>query len=75
MPKLPQIKPKDLIKVLTRLGFISRQGSGSHVVFKHPDGRRTVIPVHNRPIMTGTLRAILRQANITIFEFLKLLKK
>ncbi|MBL7150553.1 type II toxin-antitoxin system HicA family toxin [Candidatus Microgenomates bacterium] len=75
MAKLPQIKPKKIEKVLTKLGFLPRSGKGSHVVYKHPDGRRTVIPVHKRPIRIGTLRAILRQVDLTTEEFLKLLKK
>lgn len=75
MTKLPQIKPRKIEKVLLKLGFISRYGKGSHVVFKHLDGRRTVIPVHNRPVRTGTLRAILKQVDLSTEEFLKLLKK
>ncbi|PIS14263.1 hypothetical protein COT64_03525 [Candidatus Shapirobacteria bacterium CG09_land_8_20_14_0_10_39_12] len=75
MPKLPQIKPRQIEKVLISLGFTPRTTKSSHVVFVHPDGRRTVVPVHNRPIFTGTLRAILRQSKIPIEEFLKLLKK
>jgi len=75
MTKLPQIKPRKIEKLLLKLGFISRTGKGSNVVFKHRDGRRTVIPVHNRPIRTGTLRAILKQIDLSIEEFLKLLKK
>ncbi len=72
MTKLPQIKPRQIEKVLKKLGFVSRQGRGSHVVFKHLDGRRTVIPVHNRPVRTGTLRAILKQVDISTEEFLKI---
>lgn len=75
MPKLPQIKPKKIEKVLLQLGFSKHKGKDSHIVFKHPDGRRTVIAVHNRPIRTGTLKAILRQIDLPIKEFLKLTKK
>ena len=75
MPKLPQVKPGNLEKVLIKLGFISRTGKGSHVVFRHTDGRRTVVPVHNRPVRTGTLRAILKQIDLPIDDFLMLLKK
>jgi len=75
MTKLPQIKPKRIKKVLIKLGFFSRKGKGSHIVFKHADGRRTVVPVHNRPIRTGTLRAILKQIDLTTEDFLKLVKK
>ena len=75
MPKLPQIKPRNIEKVLTKLGFVPRSGKDSHVVLKHPEDRRTVVSGHNRPVRIGTLRAILRQADITTDEFLKLLKK
>lgn len=75
MTKLPQIKPRKIENVLIKLGFTPRSGRSSHVVFKHPDGRRTVIPVHNRPVRTGTLRSILKQVDLSTGEFLKLLKK
>jgi len=75
MTKLPQIKPRSIEKALIKSGFVPRPGKGSHVVYKHSDGRRTVVPCHNRPVRIGTLRAILRQADITTKEFLKLLKK
>lgn len=71
MPKLPQIKPRDVEKVLNKHGFIARTTKSSHVVFNHPDGRRTVVPTHNRPIRTGTLRSILKQSEITVDELLK----
>lgn len=74
MSKLPQIKPKIIKKVLIKLGFSSRSGKGSHTVFKHPDGRRTVIPMHNKPVRVGTLRAILKQADLTSEKFLSLIK-
>lgn len=73
MPKLPQVKSKNLEKALLKLGFLARTTKSSHVVFTHADGRRTVVPVHNRPVSTGTLRSILRQAKISVEEFLKLI--
>lgn len=73
MTRLPQIKPRKIEKVLIKLGFNPRSGKGSHVVFKHPDGRRTVIPIHNRPVRIGTLRAILKQIKLSTEEFLKLM--
>jgi len=75
MTKLSQIKPIRIEKVLLKLGFTRRLGKGSHIVFRHQDGRRTVVPIHNRPVRIGTLRAILKQADMSIEEFLKLLKK
>lgn len=75
MTKFPQIKPRKIEKALIKLGFTPRSGKGSHIVFKHTDGRRTVVPVHNRPIRVGTLRAILRQIEISTEDFLELLKR
>lgn len=46
MPKLITIKPKKFIKILVELGFAKRDAEGSHVFFKHPDGRTTVVPIH-----------------------------
>ncbi len=72
MPKIQEIKTKNLIKVLHKLGFVSRVGKGSHTVFKHKDGRRTVVPIHNRPLRIGTFKAILKQINCSVEDFLKI---
>ena len=72
MSKLPSdIKAKELIAALKRLGFQEAGGKGSHARFKHPDGRWTQVAVHPKPIPQGTLRAILRQAELK-FEDLDL---
>lgn len=69
MTKLPRnIKPKRLIKALARLGFEDYKGKGSHHRLRHKDGRWTQVAVHPRPIPTGTLNAILRQAEISLEE-------
>jgi len=39
-------KARDVIKALTRLGFVARRTKGAHVFLKHPDGRTTTVPVH-----------------------------
>lgn len=75
MPKLPQIKPRDLEKLLVAYGFTPHPTKSSHVVFKHHDGRRTVIPGHNEPVRKGTLSAILRQCKLTVDDLLDFLKK
>lgn len=75
MTKLPaDVKPKKLLKVCKKLGFIKVKSKGSHQDFKHPDGRRTSIPIHPKPIPKGTFKAILNQIEISIEEFKKLLK-
>lgn len=71
MPKLPQITPKKLIIILKKHGFIERTTKSSHIVFTHPDGRRTVVAMHNQPLAKGTLHGILRQADITADDLLR----
>ncbi|MBU1071363.1 type II toxin-antitoxin system HicA family toxin [Patescibacteria group bacterium] len=71
MAKLPAVRPKNVIKKLTKLGFKITRQTGSHARLIHPDGRATTVAMHNRDLPKGTLRAILRQSEVTIKEFLK----
>ena len=74
MTKLPRnIRPKELIRGIQRLGFVKVGGKGSHVRLKHPDGRWTQVAVHPGPIPQGTLHAILHQAEISKEDLLKIL--
>ncbi len=76
MPKLPIIKSKELIKILKKVGFFKHHQVGSHIQFKHLDGRRVTVPFHSgKDIPRGTLKAILCDLKISIEEFIKLLKK
>ena len=74
MPKLIPIKPKDFVKILKKLGFLQRDAEGSHVFFKHTDGRTTVIPIHNRELSKGLLRKILNDIQLSVEEYEKLRK-
>lgn len=72
MPKLPSISGKELCKILEKLGFEKIYGKGSHVRFKHPDGRRTIVPVHaNEDLGKGLLGEILKQIKLSREKFLE----
>ena len=74
MSKLPRnVKGKQLITILERLGFKIVGKRGSHFRLVHSDGRWTQVAVHPKPIPQGTLRAILRQIDIATEDLLKLL--
>jgi predicted RNA binding protein YcfA (HicA-like mRNA interferase family) len=61
-PKLPVITGKDLVKLVENLGFIHINTVGSHMVFKHPDGRRTTIPIHSgEELGPGLLNKIIKK--------------
>ncbi len=44
--KLPQITANQLAKAITKKGFIFVRQKGSHMFFRHNDGRSTIIPNH-----------------------------
>lgn len=69
MPKLPCISGARVIQALLRLGFERRRQRGSHVVLRR-NASVCVVPMH-REVDQGTLRGILRQANVTPEEFIQ----
>ncbi|MBA2227213.1 type II toxin-antitoxin system HicA family toxin [thermophilic bacterium 2918] len=73
--KLPRIDCQELIRALERAGFVWKRQKGSHPhMWRETDRKRVTIPVHKGKIVPpGTLRAILRDANISIEEFRTLL--
>ena len=78
MPRLPRISGKDTIRKLKHLGFEVFDQSGSHVYLHKRDSEqnnwshRVTVPVHgNKTLKLGTLKSILRQAEITIDEFIQ----
>jgi predicted RNA binding protein YcfA (HicA-like mRNA interferase family) len=73
MPKLPVVSGKDCVKALQRAGFVVSRQSGSHVIMKRENPKaRADVPNH-KEIRHGTLRAILKQAGLTVEEFMNLL--
>lgn len=59
------MKPSELEKILKEHGFSVKHGT-RHDLWTHPDGRRTTVFRHSKEIPTGTLHAILKQAQITL---------
>jgi len=72
--ELPALKPREVIAALQKDGFVLRRQTGSHAILYKANIRRPLsIPIHTKDIPRGTLKAIIRQANLTISEFLELL--
>ena len=72
MPRLVPIKPKKLSKILYGLGFLERDAEGSHIFFKHSDGRTTVISMNVDEISKGLLKKILNDIRVSVEEYDKL---
>lgn len=74
MTQIPTLKPQKLIKIIKELGFNSIRQEGSHIFFKHTDGRTTVIPFHaGKDIGKGLLREILKDIKISVKEIQQLM--
>ncbi len=72
-PKMPIICAREILRALERAGFYFHHQTGSHIVMRHADGRRTTVPFHRGDMKMGTIRALLREAKISIEEFIDLL--
>lgn len=74
---MTNITARDVVKVLTKLGFKLDRQKGSHAVYYHPDAKtRAVVPIHGKKtIKPKTLQGILRDIGMSPEEFLRLLKK
>jgi predicted RNA binding protein YcfA (HicA-like mRNA interferase family) len=73
MPRMPRISSREAIRALERLGFEQVRQTGSHVVMKKEteEGETgCVVPVH-RELKIGTLSGILKQAQVTVEEFIE----
>jgi predicted RNA binding protein YcfA (HicA-like mRNA interferase family) len=73
MPKLPVLSGRDVIKALSKIGYSFDHQTGSHVILINEQNKRITVPIHDE-IGKGLLKAILKQAGISMDEFIKLLK-
>lgn len=72
MGKPRVLKPHEVTSILKGLGFAEVRHRGSHKQFRHPDGRRTTVPVHpGRDISPILLRQIAKDIGLTVEELLK----
>mgnify|MGYP003869428215 CR=1 FL=1 len=71
MPGIPVLKPREVAAVLERLGFKVVRQRGSHVQYRHVDGRGTTIPFHSgRDISPPLLRQIAKDIGLNLQDFL-----
>lgn len=75
MPSLPVISGRECCAALTGAGFVQVRQTGSHIMMqKSLPGMTITVPVpDHRTLKKGTLRGIIRQAGLTVEEFVDLL--
>lgn len=74
MPRIPSLTPRDVVRILKKIGYSEYRQKGSHLIMiKENSIIQPVIPMHTGDIKRGTLRAIIRQVGLTPDGFLQLL--
>lgn len=73
--KLPSCSGQAAVAAFCRAGYVVDHQSGSHIVLRHadPPHRRLTVPNH-RELAKGTLRALVRDAGLTVERFVELLR-
>ena len=73
MPGLRPLPARAVIRALAKAGYHFESQKGSHVKLRGPQGTMLIVPIHpGRPLKLGLLRAIVRQAGLSVDEFLRL---
>jgi len=72
---IPILRAREIVSILRKAGFIFVSQKGSHVKLKHhlDSGKVVTVPFHNKDVPRRTLISILKQADVTLRDFLKLL--
>jgi len=75
VPRLPVLTGQKTMAALRRDGFMVKRRESSHVTLWHPQRKRAVtVPDHgSRPLRRGILRAVIRDAGLSVEEFRRLL--
>ncbi|MDP2951595.1 MAG: type II toxin-antitoxin system HicA family toxin [bacterium] len=73
--RLPSLKPKEVVAILKKAGFIAIRQSGSHLTLANKVNKKVaVVPLHSKEMKRGLLVAIVKQSGLTQEEFIELLK-
>lgn len=73
MSKLPSVSGKESVKALEKIGFYQKRRESSHIIMRRDDPFAQVVVPDHPEIAKGTLRAIIRDVELSIEEFVALL--
>jgi predicted RNA binding protein YcfA (HicA-like mRNA interferase family) len=73
MSKLPMISGRTCVKALQKVGFNFVRHKASHIYVVRADPPTQISVPDHKELRKGMLRAIIRQAGLTVDEFIELL--
>ena len=66
-------KPKQVVKILKKLGYLSKRQTGSHLIMYHPNKNKIIpVPIHTKDLKKGLLKGIIKEAESSEKEFISL---
>jgi predicted RNA binding protein YcfA (HicA-like mRNA interferase family) len=74
MPRLPQVSGRQAVAAFEKAGFRVTRQRGSHIAMVKAGWRQTLSVPDHPFLRSGTLRALIRQAGLTVDEFVDLLR-
>ncbi|MBN2031408.1 type II toxin-antitoxin system HicA family toxin [bacterium] len=69
MSTLPRISGRDCVKALEKVGFYIRRQQGSHIILRRDEPFAQLVVPDHQELDRGTLRAIIRQAGLSVEQF------
>ncbi len=70
---MASFKAREIVKILQNLGYIKKRQTGSHLIMYNPKSKKIIpVPIHVKELKKGLVRGIIKQAESTEEEFLKL---
>ena len=73
MPRLPRLSGRQAVSAFERAGFEVKRRRGAHTIMTKPDHPETLSIPDHRQLKPGTLRALIRKADLTVERFEELL--
>ena len=73
MSKLPRASGRDCVNALRKAGFVVKRQHGSHIILRRDQPFSQVVVPDHKEVDRGTLRAIIRHADLSVTQFVDLL--
>jgi predicted RNA binding protein YcfA (HicA-like mRNA interferase family) len=71
VPQVPLLKPRDVIKIFSKFGWIVARNSGSHIILTKEGNISTLSVPNHYEVARGTLRSLIDKSGLTIEEFIE----
>ncbi|MHB8280406.1 MAG: type II toxin-antitoxin system HicA family toxin [Candidatus Humimicrobiaceae bacterium] len=71
VPQVPLLKPKDVIKIFKKFGWIIARNSGDHIILTKEGNISTLSVPNHYEVARGTLRSLIDKSGLTIEEFIE----